>query len=96
MPRLLAATTAKARRIDPTALGRQICGIAWFCESPMVVLNAEPCGGGIDGLSDSHDPTEGAVCRERVPSGEGHPLIHQLYSVGAPSVLHRHVQTRDG
>jgi hypothetical protein len=62
----------------------------------MVVVDTEPCGGRIGGLSGSHDPAEGAVCRERVPGGEGHPLVHQFYSVGASSVLRRHVQPCHG
>src|SRR5215469_9965233 len=73
------------------ALDREIGGAARFRESLMVIVNTEPCGCRIDSLSDSHDPAERAVRRERVPSGEGHPLVHQFYSIGAPSVLHRHV-----
>ena len=57
----------------------------------MVMVNPKPGGGRVDGLADSHDPAEGAMRRERVPSGEGHPLVQQFYSVGAPGVLRRHV-----
>ena len=37
----------------------------------MVVIDTEPYGGRVDGLSDSHNPAEGTARRERVPGGEG-------------------------
>jgi len=66
------------------ALGREIGGAARFRGRPMIVVNTEPGGGRVNGLSDAHDTAERAVRCERVPSGEGHPFVHQFYSVGAP------------
>jgi hypothetical protein len=58
----------------------------------MVVAHTEPCAGRIDGLSDSHDPSERPMGCKRVPNGEGDPFVQQFYSIHAPGVLCRHMQ----
>ena len=90
---------AQAGRLSPVGLfplsgarlGRKIGDAARFHGCPMIVFKTEPGGGRVDGLSDSHDSAERAVRCERVPRREGHPFVHQFYSVGAPSVLSRHM-----